>query len=216
MNPRQLRRGTPVLPSSLSDGVTTGCVEGRGSGKRSRARHAAILAALNAIADSWPCSVPNAGVLAVTILRQSRRLSIAGPSKGPDRNRKNTPRPKLNSIASAFRADHNHCAAVSTNRRWWPNQTPVTVKLLLPPRQSRGISQLIRAPRQGVPVDRAARPARIHESMSLMPNWHAQVRRLPLPPFSGSACDRGFSREETATCRPCRTGDSDQDLRYLR
>jgi hypothetical protein len=69
MNPRQLRRGTPVLASSLSDGVTTGCVEGRGSEKRSRAAATrAILAALNAIADSWPGSVPNAGVLALAPL----------------------------------------------------------------------------------------------------------------------------------------------------
>jgi hypothetical protein len=65
----------------------------------------------------------------VTILRQNRRLSVAGPSKGPDRNRSKTER--LDGALAPL-----PCNAPGT----WGKQTPGFVKLLLPPRQSWGNS----------------------------------------------------------------------------
>ena len=83
--------------------------------------------------------------LQVTILRQSRRLSVAGPSKGPDRNRPKAARRAASAgLAAGVFAAQKPPLKVIRLGMLRERHIPGYVKLLLPPRQSRGISQRIR------------------------------------------------------------------------
>jgi len=88
----------------------------------------------------------------VTILRQSRRLSVAGLSKGPDRNRSKAARRAASAgfAAGVFAAQKPPLKVIRLGMLR-ERHIPGYVKLLLPPRQSRGISQRIRT-RRGVHI----------------------------------------------------------------
>jgi hypothetical protein len=79
---------------------------------------------------------PLSRAIKVRILRQSRRLSVAGPSKGPDRNRR-----KAKTTATEAGLINNRLQKSESNSGRY---TPGILKVLLPPRQSRGISLGIR------------------------------------------------------------------------
>jgi hypothetical protein len=83
----------------------------------------------------------------VTIPRQSLRLSVAGPSKGPDRNRPKAARRAASAgLAAGVFAAQKPPLKVIRLGMLRERHIPGYVKLLLPPRQSRGISQRIRLP----------------------------------------------------------------------
>ena len=67
-------------------------------------------------------------------------LRLLAPQRGLIAIDKTPARPKRGRWVSAFQAASNYSPAITSNPRGWPNQTPGNVKLLLPPRQSRGIS----------------------------------------------------------------------------
>jgi len=84
--------------------------------------------------DGWPERGP-ATLLPVSILRQSRRLTVAGPSKGPDRNRSKQKQEQKQRLTVP--------ASFTQPGKMRENILP-ECQLLLPPRQSGGSPVWIR------------------------------------------------------------------------
>src|ERR1700683_2867156 len=80
----------------------------------------------------------------VRILRQSRRLFDCWPLKGASNRLKHEPVPEAEPFSEAFLQLQKSLSHRRMGLRGEEPRIPGTVKLLLPPRQSRGISYRIR------------------------------------------------------------------------